>query len=319
MLTVAYFTSRKEPCLSWFFDALHRELCGNYDGVRIVIVDFWSQAMDGWTEDDVAARDIEIIKMCRAPLGALIITPPKPTPWQGRHKITEVHWWAACNARNTAICHAPDGWILFMDDISVMLPGYWTELRLAMGREKTISLGAYRKVNNLVVENGAVVSFDDHPAGLDNRFGHGKDGEGVVCGGNWLYGCSLVAPVEAFLEINGFPEAWCDGLSFEDCIAGIMLTKKGYSIEYRRSMMTWESEERHHGGPVMKRSDYGVSPDDKSHAVLRMANAGTGWHPNYFGEEGIRGLRQRILAGEPFPICQIPEHEFYTGKPLKDL
>lgn len=134
-----------------------------------------------------------------------------------------------------------------------------------------------------------------------------------------MYGCSLVAPVEAFLSINGFPEALCDGMGFEDVIAGIMLAKKGYSFQYDCRMLTLEDDDLHSQLPIMKRSDYGVSPNDKSHAVLSIAQTGDGWHPNYFGEDGIRGLRKRVLSGDPFPICRIPEHEWYTGKPLNEL
>jgi len=314
-LTIAYFTSRKNPAIKWFFDSLNRETGGDYTKIRVVVVDFWAKNRTECV-DDIAHGSERIV----AGGGACYCTPPKPTVWQGEHKLTKEDWFAASNARNTAVCLAPDGWIAFVDDVSVLLPGWLKQVREAMaGDQKTVTLGAYRKVKDLVVENGNVVGFTDHPGGHDNRFGHGSDDQGVDCAGNWLYGCSLVAPVQAFLDINGWPEAWCDGLSFEDCICGIMLSKKGYSFRYVRSMMTYESEELHAQLPIMKRSDYGVSPNDKSHAVLHAARSGNGWHPNYFGEEGISGLRARILAGEKFPIVQIPEHEFYTGTPLKDL
>lgn len=309
--------------IEWFFRSLHRETGGNYENIRVVVVDFLAPPVDPEKTEQWAKENptrATLLAECRVPASQILWVRPKPTVWQGDHRLPQENWWAMSNARNTAVCLAPDGWIMFADDLSVLTDSYWNEVREAMKKPDTISLGAYRKVKNLVVaEDGQVVSFDDHPQGHDNRFGGGKDNEGVPCGGNWLYGCSLLAPVQAFLDINGWPEAWCDPLSFEDCIAGIMLTKKGWKMEYRRSMLTLESEERHHDGTVMKRSDYGISPDDKSHAVLRMAQEGNGWHPNYFGEEGIAGLRQRILKGEPFPIMRIPEHEWYTGIALKTL
>lgn len=312
-LSIAYFTSRKEPKLNWFFDSLHRETGGDYSGIKIIIVDFWKDERP-WDQDTWTAA--------AHTSGRCILehVTPKPTVWQGEHKLTKEEWFAASNARNTAVCLAPDGWIAFVDDVSVLMPGWLQHVREAMaGDQKAVTCGAYRKVKDLVVENGNVVSFTDHPGGHDNRYGYGSDIGAVECHGNWLYGCSLVAPVQAFLDINGWPEALCDGLSFEDCICGIMLGKKGYRFRYVRSMMTYESEELHAQLPVMKRSDYGVSPNDKSHAVLKMAQTGNGWHPNYFGEEGIAGLRRRVLAGEPFPIVQCPEHEWYTSTPLKDL
>jgi hypothetical protein len=330
-LTVAYFTSRRAPAIEWFFDALRREAGDDFKNITVVVIDFWMQELPhhNWGPEHVEERRIEFRSAFLSFMPADAFeefhtrfrhVPPKPTVWQGGHKLTKEDWFAASNARNTAVCLAPDGWIAFVDDVSVLLPGWLKHVRDAMaGDQKTVTLGAYRKVKDLVVANGNIVSYTDHPGGHDNRFQYGKDDQGVECGGNWLYGCSLTAPVQAFLDINGWPEAWCDGLSFEDCICGIMLSKKGYKFRYVRSMMTYESEEMHAQLPIMKRSDYGVSPNDKSHAVLHAAQNGDGWHPNYFGEEGFAGLRRRVLAGEPFPIVQIPQHEFFTSTPLKDL
>jgi hypothetical protein len=316
-LTIAYFTSRKQPMIEWFFGSLERETGGDYSGIGLVIVDFY--AFDRFGEGDrdkLPEFDSYLAKFN----GPIRYTKPKSTVWQGKHRRTKVDWFAAANARNTAICLAPDGWIAFVDDLSVLLPGWLTRVREAMkGPQNRITCGAYRKVRDLVVKDGEVISYTDNPPGNDNRLAHVKGDGPHECGSNWLYGCSLAAPVEAFLVINGFPEALCDGMGFEDVIAGIMLGKKGYSFVYDPRMMTFESEELHAQLPVMKRSDYGVSPNDKSHAILNIAVTGDGWHPNYFGEEGIRGLRQRVLAGEPFPICGVPEHEWYSKTRLEDL
>jgi hypothetical protein len=327
MLTIAYFTSRAEPKLQWFFDSLQRETGGNYDGIRIAIID--RLCGERYILCQVPPDSHEEIKselISRPPAGPWAITsaevrhvPPKPTVWQGEHRLTKEDWFAAANARNTAICLAPDGWIAFVDDLSVLMPGWLGRVHVAMTHPNRITCGAYRKVKELVVDRGNVVSFADHPGGRDNRMAHVQGDGPHPCSGNWMYGCSLVAPVEAFLKVNGYAEAWCDGMGFEDCIAGIMLAKHGYEFVYDPLMLTLESEELHHQLPVMKRSDYGVSPNDKSHAVLNAATSGNGWHPNYFGEEGLRGLRQRVLAGEPFPVVQIPAHEWFTSTPLGDL
>jgi hypothetical protein len=323
-LTIAYFTSRRNPCFEWFASSLLRETGGDFRNIRVVVVDFWLQATGEYAEDYIHERCSEIKGALCAWLPApidFVHVPPKPTVWQGPHRLTQTDWFAASNARNTAICLAPDGWIAFVDDVSVLMPGWLKQVRHAMQFPKRVTCGAYRKVLNLQVSDDAqTITYDDFPAGHDNRMAHVADRHAPNrCSGNWLYGCSLAAPVEAFLQINGYPEAWCDGLGFEDVIAGIMLEKQRYEFYYAPTMLTLESEELHHQKPVMVRSDYGVSPNDKSHAVLNAAMQGNGWHPNYFGEEGIRGLRQRVLAGEPFPIVQIPQHEFFTGTPLSEL
>ena len=42
-LTIAYFTSRKNPAIKWFFDSLNRETGGDYTKIRVVVVDFWAK------------------------------------------------------------------------------------------------------------------------------------------------------------------------------------------------------------------------------------------------------------------------------------
>ncbi len=304
--------------IEWFFDSLDRETKGNYEGIKVVVVDFWFDQRNNEWIDAHAMNDAAL--RIKAGGGVFVAGPPKPSVWQGPHRRTQVDWFAAGSCRNTAICLAPDGWIAFVDDLSVLLPGWLSRVRAAMeGPQNRITCGAYRKVKDLVVRAGEVISYTNFPPGNDNRLAHVVGDGPHECGSNWLYGCSLAAPVEAFLSINGFPEALCDGLGFEDVIAGIMMGKKGYNFVYDPRMMTFESEELHAQLPIMKRSDYGVSPNDKSHAVLNIALTGNGWHPNYFGEAGIRGLRQRVLAGEPFPVERVPEHEWYVGTRLEEL
>jgi hypothetical protein len=199
--------------------------------------------------------------------------------------------------------------------LSVLAPGWLEGVRRSV-QGNYIALGAYKKVRNLVVEKGRIVSFNEFAGGLDSRLRH--PGEVVSCGGDWMYGCSLAGPTEAFLSVNGWPEA-NDGLSFEDVCMGICIGNTNrFSFRYDKSMLTLESEEDHYIEKPMIRSDFGVSPKDKSHAALNIAKASR-WFPNYFDAEGIRGLRNRTLAGEPFPVVQIPDREWFTGRLLSEL
>ncbi len=318
-VSIIYSTARKAPKIEWFFEALSKQASpGELLDIQLIIVDFWAEEMkpeDNWTAVDAAARTANFRAI--SPIYDTIVTPVMPNVWQGRHRLTRENWFAASAVRNTGIALARHGSLVFVDDLSCPLPTWWPSVKRAVS-DGGITCGAYRKVKNMFCTGGELVSFEDFPNGHDNRFGAGSDSAPVPCHGNWLYGCSLVAPVEAFLEINGFPMD-ANGMGFEDCLAGIMLEKHGWNFEYARAMMTYESEELHHVGLVMKRSDYGVSPNDKSHALLKRAQTGNGWEANYYGEEELRGLRQRVLAGEPFPICQIPQHEFFTGQPLSEL
>lgn len=300
MLTIAYMTCRREPKLEWFLDSLRRECADGLSpsGLKIVIVSFYP----------ITVPDHDFAEV--------VCVPPKPTVWQGEHRLTQRNYFAPANARNTAICYAPDGWIAFVDDLSVLLPGWLAAVREAMQGDRII-LGAYKKMKKLVVENGDVKSFQEFDAGIDSRWGAGSDAGPVTASGSWLFGCSFAAPVEALLRVNGLDEN-CDSCGGEDYCLGIRLGNAGYEFKYDRRMLTYESEELHYFGQPFIRLDKGKSPKDKSHALLDMAMKSK-FAPNYFGEGGLRALREKILHGEPFPICQIPQHDFFDGQPLSEM
>jgi hypothetical protein len=197
------------------------------------------------------------------------------------------------------------------------MPGWWNAVREAVGRDNVITCGAYRKVLNLIVKHGHIISFDNYDGGIDIRSKEVSGNPPYPCHPGWLYGCSLVAPVDAFLRINGWPEG-CDGVGYEDCVTGLMLSRNGYSFVYDTRMATYESEELHHVGTAFRRWDKGVSPNDKSHAILRIWNTANRF-PNYFGDEGIVGLRRSALNGDPFPPVGIPEHDWFDGMPLREM
>lgn len=300
-LTIAYLTSRKDPKFQWFIDSLRRELNGE-PIPRVVMVDYYAEQ--------------------RAPIPGVIRAFPKPSVWQGKHRLTKEDYFAASNARNTALCYAPDGWIAYVDDLSVLMPGWMNCIKEAMAGNYIVC-GSYRKVKKLVVENGEVKSFE--PFADDNRLSAVRE-DVTVCGGNWMYGCSVAGPVEAFLSVNGWPEDLCDGMGFEDCVMGIVLRNAGWDMRYDRRMMTLESEEHHHGeGAAFRKDDWhwegdkpvrgGNGRDDKSHAVLNIAYQSKRF-PN---SVDIRAMRHEVLAGGEFPVMQNPAHEWYSKTPLCDL
>lgn len=283
--------------LWWFFDSLNRE-CGNdYSGLKILVIDTTSNR-----------RTLDYNR--------LLWTKPKPTVWQGPHRLTQRDYWAKCNAANTALCLAKDGWVSFVDDVSVLSPDWLNRVRSAMLRPMTCTLGSFKKVKNLNVQDGVAVAFDEFPSGVDSRWNSGSDNGPVPCGGDWMYG-HVTAPLEAFLKVNGYPEALCDSLGFEDVLTGIAIQKAGYEFRYDRRMLIYESEELHHTeGAAFKRFDKGVSPNDKSHAALARVQAGdfSIWN-NY----DLRELRQKVQRGEPFPLPSGPTTDWYDGQPLSEL
>ena len=298
-LTVCYITNRRFPCVQWFIDSLRREMetDADRDKIKIIVVDFYHDEHP----DSLPAHVLHV--------------PPKPCVWNGPHRLTTKDYFAASNARNTGICLAPDGWIAYVDDLSVLLPGWLACVRQAM-REGYMVCGAYRKVYGLEVTDGVVQSFVDYKQGHDSRWHGGSDKEAVKHGAGILFGCSLAGPVETFLAVNGWEEK-CDGMGHEDVVMGTVLTKRGVEMRYDRRMMTYEAEELHHTGTPMVRVDKKmVRYKDASHAILDEAAKGDGRSKNALD---IRALRARVLAGEPFPIPTEPTKHWPDGQYLSTM
>lgn len=309
MLTVAYMTCRLDCRWGWFDSSLRRELGGDYSGVRVVCVDYW--------RDPHPCHGVPPREPFPSDAPDFHHVAPKPTVWQGPGRLTSRDCFAPANARNTAVCLAPDGWLACVDDLSVLLPGWLGRVRAAMAGGY-VACGAYRKVLGLeVTPGGEVAAYRDNPPGDDSRLRQVSGAGPHPCGGAWLFGCSFAAPVDALLEVNGFPED-CDPVGSEDYILGMAMARNGRRLMYDPRMMTLESEELHAGGPAFDRVNRGSGTDDKGWRLLR--GHGT-WRrfDNYFGPEGLAGLRRRVLAGGPFPPCAIPEHDWYDGTPLRDL
>lgn len=307
VLTVCYLTNRREPKAEWFFRSFHRECGGDYSGIKMVCVDFFA---------DEPGRREKVAALCGAPLTHI---PPAPNVWQGPFRLTTQNYFAAANARNTALCVAPDGYLVFVDDLSVLVPGWLNEVRRAMAHNY-VACGSYEKVLDLKVEDGAIVSYKEHEPGKDMRLKKVTSNEPVHCGGGWLFGASVGLPVEALLKVNGF-DTDCDSMGSEDYICGLMMERNGIDIRFCPRMKTLESEELHFVEPPFLRIiKAGPTPKeiDASHRILNMVLRG-GRHtaPNYCN---YREVRQKVLfENQPFPIIQSPQHDWRDGQPLSTM
>lgn len=302
-LTIAYITNRKDCRIEWFYEAILRQSNGNPP--KIIVVDFWKEERDItqgiWRRISQETKHVE----------------PKPNVWNGKHRLTKENWFAASSTRNTALCLCDTSHIAYIDDLSVPVDGWLAFAYQAITQSPKVYLGSYKKVKNLVVENGVPISYDEYPGGRDSRWYFGSDTGPVNCSGEYLYGCSLIAPVDMLLAVGGWPE-YADGLSFEDVLLGLALEGCKYKFAYCRQLLTLESEELHHAEPPFIRRDKGVSPNDKSHAALNIVKNGTRYFENYY-EGGIRRMREQVLSGQPFPIQQNPKHDWYDSQPLSEM
>jgi len=306
--TIAYMTNRRDPHFDWFLQSLERQCMPQHQ--QVIIVDFYA---------DEPGRK-ESVQELNHGFKITHVT-PKPSLWQGKHKITKGECFDAGNARNTALCLAREMHIAWVDDVSVLTPNWYSRVLAATARN-AITLGSYRKVYNLEVENGLVVDVTDNPIGHDVRRSHVRDLTKVTpCDPRWLFGCSLVAPVETMLDLGGWPEQLCAGTGYEDCVMALVVRNNGIRTVFDPVMMTVESEEAHHiDVPFLRwdpcKGDPNANPkDDKSHAMLRI---GAGWKKTENGYD-IRELRNHVLLGGEFPVPTGPTTEWFTGTPLTEI
>lgn len=314
-LTICYMTNRRDCRMDWFLDSLERQKKElGLDGYEVTVV-----AVDFYAEEREWRKLIHKVTKFPFNLPDQWVT-PKASVWQGPHRRTTKDYFAASNARNTGLLYAGDGLVAFVDDLSVLLPG-WLEQALSCRRGQVL-LGRYAKVRELVVEDGLVKSCTPFDQGVDSRQAHVPLDRRTRVEGGWVYGCSLVGHVEDFLNVNGFDED-CDSMGAEDYIFGIMLEKSGVELYYEPRMMTFESEELHHAEPPMARIIKAHGPESKfkeidaSHAILHMVRHG-GRHraPNYMD---LRVERALVLAGGDPPVVLVPEHDWRDGQPLSEM
>lgn len=304
--SLCYLTNRKTPRFDWFCDGIVRQ-CGSAVDFEVIVVDsvLW---------DDAAGRRQELADIVKGRF-AYKHVPPKPSVFQGPHRLTKSDFFAASNARNTGICHSSKDYIYFIDDLSIMLGDFLSNVRHA-AQGKYVVGGAYKKVLELVVENGDAKSWREFPQGLDSRLGRGsKEGIRPINGGA-LYGCSMGLPMGAMLQINGFDEIY-DSQGGEDYSVGIALEKWGHKIWYNLNLMTLEDELAHGQGPIFKRIIKPGNPDS-SWVVLNRLNGAS--RPRAFGNTfELAELRRDTLAGKPLPIPKEPKTHWFDGQPLSEM
>lgn len=275
-LSLVYVTSRHEPEFKWFYDSVRRE-----SDAEIIVISPW---------------------MVSIPLTCVKTrySPPKPTIWQGPHRITNEDWWAKSNALNTAICLVKTEWIAFVDDRCVLAPGWFDCVRQAM-RGNYAVCGSYEKHYGVMVDGGVFMGSDTN-AGGDTR----KYRDHPVPTVSW-YGGSGALPLEWCLKVGGFAEDLCDSLGMEDVVFGLNLVRNRLDMRYDARMKIIEDRTPGKIDGALKRADFGISPNDKSHAILDRVR-GKATSMNSFN---IRDVRAMVQEGEPFPPPSASHKDWY--------
>lgn len=155
--------------------------------------------------------------------------PPKPTIWQGPHRLTGKDCWDKNNASNTGLVYANYSCILFSDDCTVYDDLWMVEHYkfLTADTEKPIATcGPYKYVyaGTSKVENGRLVGGKFEEPG-DHRLGFTQGFPIKAMGGGWMYGGNSAARLEQCLMINGFDEVMSGAGGLEDCEFGIRMER----------------------------------------------------------------------------------------------
>lgn len=339
--SICYFTSRLEPHFNWFVDSLANEIpIGERSDVQLVIVDrhLWALTPEAGNNyfargdlisltDPQYQREDRKHKIGSAVQGRFefIHLPVKPCAWQGPFRFTSKDWFCAASARNTAIMAAKHPYFVGVDDLSVLISGWWPQVKHAAESGYCVC-GAYKKVKDLVVDNGNLVSFTEYPAGVDSRWGRGSPDGIVPWSGSELYGCSFGMPVELLLKVNGCEEL-CDGLGAEDYDLGMRVERAGGKFFYNRNMVTYESEEMHYLDPALPRESKIVLQEnlpadyhgrrESDHVMLNRV-AGEA-RITTLSTHNLRQARDEFQASQRAMIPIGPLEDWRDGTPLGDL
>lgn len=342
-LTIAYFTSRRDCKVEWFVDSLARWVpVEERHLIHLVFIDrhLWALTPEAgntyWRRGDLISLtdptwqvESRREKFANAVKGRFDFQhlPVKPNQFQGPFRLTSKDWFCAAQARNTAIMATRHPYFVGVDDLSVLLPTWWPQVKHAASSGYVVC-GAYKKVKDLVVEDGEIRSFTEFPAGVDSRWGHGSDGGIVPFHGSGLYGCSFGIPLELMLATNGFDEI-TDGQAAEDYDFGIRVERAGGDFRYNRNMLTYESEEMHAVEPSLPRQMKIIQPErlppnypagarpDSDHVMLwRVRN-----EPRIttLGGGDLRKAREEFMASQRAMIPEGPVVDWRDGKPLTEM
>ena len=300
--TIAYFTNRLLPKFDWFIDSLIPQIP---QGVEIDLI-FIDLQVDYQGQNRI--DELKAIVNDRIPYRHI---GPKPCVWQGKYRKTLADFFAASNARNTAFIHAESDYVLCVDDLSILMPGYIANAIHAV-ENKYLVLGAYKKAHNMVVENGQLISASKYD--VDSRWSIGSDTGIMPAPNNVLYGCSFGLPLETALQVNGFDEAY-DGMGFEDCDFGIRCSRTGIKMFYNRNMLTIESNELHN------------QPESNCLRRLKIAKNGEAldWFMiNSLSRESSRTMTMnspiiRALRNDKGLVYNLPDVDWVDGNPFDQM
>lgn len=316
-LTIVYITFRLHPRFEWFAASLAREFRSMPDvdskAIQIVVIDGRL-----WYDEH---RPQELLDAARGHI-RFEHHPPKPSAWQGPYRQTNRNYFCAAAVRNTGLAYARGEHVIFVDDLSVLLPG-WLKAHVYAATHKFVLAGTTCKQRNIVVsDDGQIVSYEVFNPGQDSRIPLIQS-DFQVCSGQWLFGGTFSVPMWAALATNGQDEIY-DTIGGEDYDWGMRLERAGTQIQISRSCGTFELETAHHDEVAMVRWDKPWPGQDgpySSNFLLNRLRRETARTTTIGNTYSLRDMRRDVLEGDGrFPdVPTEPLRHWVDGKLLSEM
>jgi hypothetical protein len=305
--TIAYITNRTICHFDWFCDALMREN-PKWEDFDVVVID-----SKLWYDEQPRREYIANCVKGRFPYKHF---PPKPSVWQGPTRRTKKDHFCPASARNTAfICGEGDHFI-FIDDLSVPMPG-WLSRHMYAGEKGFILAGLTNKTNNIKVDNGLPIYWDKNDKGLDSRVFQFK--HQVECNPGWLFGGNFSVPLAGALRVNGQDEI-CNSVGGEDYIFGIALTHAGYTIKVDHMCLVLESDDEHNQPDCHMAREGKLMPDGEEDGIYILRRYREEQRTFTISDHyNLREAREHYKKTCEFINVQAPEHDWRDSKPLSEV
>jgi hypothetical protein len=233
MITIAYITARLDPRFDLFADSIAPQLKPTD---QVVFIDHFVEFNPNRVSEyrDLVDGRFDMLHIA-----------PKPSIWRGRHRKTRRAFADTSSSRNTAIIVADQDYIVFIDDLSALHPG-WRDYHQKAADNKWIFAGSYQSARNVKVLLDGTVHYNKL-GGPDGRIKHQPTDDPIQIPGSWLFGSNAGMPMECLLKVNGYDE-FCARRGVEDCQLGARLISAGYTdrMFYDKNCMVTEDQWYHH-------------------------------------------------------------------------
>lgn len=233
-LSIIYNTSRRIPMFEWFVETLLSQYENKIVTDQIIFI-------DAFIEYD--SDRIDKLKRIVNDRFKYLHLAPKPSIWRGKYRKTKRNFHDISGARNTGCIVAENEHIVFIDDLCALTENCLSYHREA-AKNKSIFIGAFDKVANIVIENNKIKSYTKN--NIDTRWTHQPTDDNLKVDGGWMFGQNVSAPLEYLIHINGYDE-YFGRRGGEDLNLGMRLWTAGYDCFYfNKNCLIIEDEAMHY-------------------------------------------------------------------------